>query len=212
MSIVSFSRKYIFIKTRKTAGTSIQKTLLPFCNMHDIVTKEWTNLLTGQLSVIEEFATLEQIENLFGINHDNYFKFGFTRNPFALTLSRYFYQIKMGRIAGPPLKEQFNNWVSEVYFVGEPGFPKGRYIKDRSRLLLFNSTFKPKVNFIGRFETLKKDFQHVIKQIGLPKIELVHVNKSNIHNVMYRDWLSEHSKKLIEKNFDFELEYFKYKY
>ena len=36
--IVSFQHEFIFVKTRKTAGTSIEMALTPFCGPDDIVT------------------------------------------------------------------------------------------------------------------------------------------------------------------------------
>ncbi|MBD3320192.1 MAG: hypothetical protein GF350_03765 [Chitinivibrionales bacterium] len=212
MAIVSFSRKFIFIKTRKTAGTSVQKTLLPYCDGSDIVTREWTDIRTGKRCIVEEFASIEDIESNFPVDSRQYFTFGFTRNPYALTLSRFLYQIKMNRIPGPPSMEYFNRWVGNVYFTGEPGFPRGRYIKDRSRLLLFDRNYKPRVDFIGKFETLDEDFFKITDRLGLDNAELVHVNKSNNGNIDYHDWFDSRSIYLVQKHFDFELEYFNYSF
>jgi len=210
MAIVCFSRSLLFIKTRKTAGTSVQETLLPFCKKGDIVTKEWINILSGNTCKIEEFASIEDIENNFSLSREDYFSFGFTRNPFSLVLSRFFYQIKMKRIPGPPSADYFNRWVEQVYFKGELGFPHGRYVKDRSRYLLFDNFFRPKVNFIGKFENIENDFFEISKKIGLSGMSLQHVNKSNFQNIDYRDWFHEKSADLVRNYFDFELEYFGY--
>ncbi|MBD3347041.1 MAG: hypothetical protein GF401_18455 [Chitinivibrionales bacterium] len=210
MAIVSFSQKYIFIKTRKTAGTSVQKTLRPFCKDGDIVTMQWTDIMTGTRCRVEEFASIEGIEQQFSVDRNEYFTFGFTRNPYSLALSRYFYQIKMNRIPGPPSPAYFNRWLADVYFRGEPGFPKGRYVKDRSRHLLFDANVKPTVDFIGKFENLQDDFTTITRRLALPDTELSHVNKSNHNNIHYRDWFDSRSIYLVQKHFDFELEYFNY--
>jgi hypothetical protein len=86
--ILSNSRKFIFIKTRKCGGTSIQNTLLPYCNNYDFVTLGFNNLITKSISPIEEFAELSDVRKKFKINTDEYFKFGFVRNPYSITLSR----------------------------------------------------------------------------------------------------------------------------
>ncbi len=213
MTIVSFHNKYIFIKTRKTAGTSIQTSLLPYCGEGDIVTRVWTNVLTSKKSAVEEFATLEEVENAYSINRQDYFTFGFTRNPYSLVHSRYLYQIRLQRIPGPATKDNFNWWIKNVYFKGEIGFPKGRYIKDRTRYLLFDKNFKQKVDFIGKVEKLKHDFSYITNKTCLPgNIQLEHVNKSNVNNAHYREWLDGESIKLIKSKFGFELKNFNYGY
>ena len=213
MAIVSLSKKFIFLKTRKTAGTSIQESLLPQCETGDVVTREWTDLMTSQRCVIQEFASLEEIEHHFNLDRSSFFTFGFTRNPYDLILSRYFYQIKMNRIAGPATKADFNRWVRETYFVGEPGFPGGRYLKDRSRLLLFDERGNPKVDFIGKVEHLAEDFRYAVQRIGLREATtLRHVNKSNQNRVEYRQWLAPDCRELVQQHFDFEIDYFQYGY
>lgn len=213
LAIVSFSRKFIFIKTRKTAGTSVQESLLPSCAAGDVATMVWRNVICSQRSPIQEFASLTEIEKAFSISRDDFFTFGFTRNPYSLVLSRYLYEIRMGRILAEASSDGFNRWIQGVYFSGEPGFPLGRYIKDRSRLLLFDDMKRQSVDFIGKFEQLDADFAHAIRQICLPaRATLVHVNTSNRGAVNYRDWLDPVSRKLIEAHFDFELEFFGYRF
>ncbi len=212
MAIVSFAHRFVFVKTRKTAGTSIQDTLLPLCAPGDILTQVWTNRVDGKPCVIEEFASLDEIRRHFQVPSHGWFSFGFTRNPYALTLSRYFYQIKMKRISGPPSPEHFNAWVRTVYFVGEPGFPHGRYVKDRSRWLLFDRNFRPIVDFIGRMETIDADFAQVCTRIGLPPLPLTRSNQSNTSQIHYRDWMDNTTRLLVSKAFDFEIAAFSYRY
>lgn len=212
MAIISFTHRFVFVKTRKTAGTSVQETLLPVLGPDDVVTHGWNNLLTGERCVIEEFAAVDEIRRHFAVEPERYFKFGFVRNPYAITLSRYFYQIKRNRLAGPASPAHFNQWVQSLYFVGEPGFPGGWYLLDRSRLLLFDQALRPLVDFIGRFESLESDFAHAVHTVGLPRIPLVHVNRSNVGNHHYADWFDEPSKRLVATGFDFELEYFGYRF
>lgn len=213
MSIVSFSSEFIFIKTRKTAGTSVQESLLPYCGAGDVATMVWTNVISSQPCPIQEFASLDEIESEYNISRDDFFTFGFTRNPYDLVLSRYLYQVRTGRLSEQPTREGFNRWIQGIYFSGEPGFPQGRYVKDRSRLLLFTPDLTQSVEFIGRFEQLQRDYARVLERIALaPSGGLRHVNTSNRSGVCYRDWLAPASRALIERYFDFELDYFGYRY
>lgn len=213
MAIVSFSRRFIFVKTRKTAGTSVQESLLSACADGDVATTVWTNVLDQSKCPIQEFASLEEIEETYGLGRQDFYSFGFTRNPYALTLSRYLYQVRMERVKEEPTRSNFNRWVQQVYFVGEEGFSRGRYIKDRSRLLLFDETLQPAVNFIGRFERLAQDYGSVLDTLGIAlESPLLHVNQSNAGGVSYQEWLDSDSRGLVEANFDFELEYFGYRF
>lgn len=212
MAVISFSRRFVFLKTRKTGGTSVQESLLPWLSGHDVVTREWHDVRTGAATPVEEFATLEQIHAAYPEAVHGFFTFGFTRNPFAITLSRYRYQIRMGRIPGPATREDFNRWARDVYFVGEPGFPGGRYLLDRSRHLLFDESLAPKVEFIGRLETIAADFARCAERVGLPGIALPHVNRSHEGGPSHADWMNATTRRLVEEGFDFEIGHFGYSF
>ena len=78
--------------------------------------------------------------------------------------------------------------------------------------MLFDTSLKPIVDFIGKVENINNDFNTIVKKIGLEDIKLLYVNKSNVNNIDYKNWLNKESIELINKFFDFELEYFKYRY
>lgn len=210
IAVISFDKKFIFIKTRKTAGTSIQKSLLDFCEKDDIVTLGWKNIINNKKCKVSEFCLLRDIEKNFNIEGDDYFKFGFTRNPYSIVLSRYLFNIKRKRIMGPPDRVGFNNWIKNSYRFEREGSKHDIIPLDRSRILLFDNSRSPVVDFIGKFETLKEDFNEVVKKIGLKDVKLPWINKSNIDKIKYKEWLDTDSKKLIRRFFDFEFEYFKY--
>jgi hypothetical protein len=207
MSIISYKNNFIFLKTRKTAGTSIQASLKPICDSKDIVTYGWINEITGEKSKLSEFFAKDEIEKELNIDFDSFFTFGFTRNPFDLVLSRYFYEIKRKRLIQFANKVNFNIWLKLKYIKNK------EYIQDRSRYLLFDDNLESVVNYIGRFETLENDF-HFIKCnfYNYYSIKLQHLNKSNFNNIHYHDWFSQDNKKLISKYFAFEIDYFKYRF
>jgi hypothetical protein len=209
MAVISFSRKFLFIKTRKTGGTSVQESLMPVLSGADIVTRQWDDIRSGERCVVEEFASLDDIHEHFPATLDGYYTFGFTRNPYEITLSRYFYEIKMGRIKGPATRRAFNRWARDVYFVGEPRFPGGRYLRDRSRHLLFDASLQPRVDTIGRLETLGDDFRAITERLELESLPLLHLNEAR-RGEDHRGWIDRRTRRAIEQNFDFELEYFGY--
>ena len=71
MSIVSFSNKFIFIKTRKCAGTAIQGDLMKHCQYPDVVSYGYENLLVkdeNNSCEIEEFASVDDIKKAYDID------------------------------------------------------------------------------------------------------------------------------------------------
>lgn len=205
--IISFSKKFIFIKTRKCGGTSIQNTLLPFCSLGDEVTLGHTNVITGKPSKLNEFSLIPDLEKLYNIQKSDFFKFCIIRNPFEITLSRYLFNIKKGRISEEINQTNFNKWVSEIYL------QKNEYIMDKYSSYIFSSHGDLELDFIMRLENLENDFNQLKLKLELSnELEVKNENRSNFNNLDYREWINEKSKKLIYEMFEFEINHFKYSF
>jgi len=197
--IISNTNKFIFFKTPKVGGTSIQNALKGTCKKHDIVTYGNINQVSGKIcTYYTEFMSIEEITSL------DFFTFGFTRNPWDLAVSRYLYELKRGRLPNFYKSDRtyFNLWIQQRYVM------QNRYVTDRTSTWLFKDD-KQAVKFIGRFENLQEDFDYVCHVIGCGKLKLEHYNKAQI-SVNYKDWYTDYSKQLISKAFAFEIDYFKY--
>lgn len=195
--IISNSKKFIFIKTRKCGGTSIQNTLKKICDSSDFVD-------------LPEFATLEFVKKRKRININDYFTFGFTRNPFSVTLSRYLYDCRLKRVTQEPTKENFNVWAKERYFTKKTIF---NYTTDGTRLALFDDSGNQIVDFIGKLENIEQDFEIIKEKLNLDKdLKMTNDNRSNFNNIKYRDWVDDETKNLIEEHFKFELDFFNYEF
>ena len=199
--IISNTNKFIFFKTPKVGGTSIQNALKGACKKHDIVTYGNINQVSGKIcTYYTEFMSIEEITSL------DFFTFGFTRNPWDLAVSRYLYELKRGRLPNFYKSDRtyFNLWIQQRYVM------QNRYVTDRTSTWLFKDD-KQAVKFIGRFENLQEDFDYVCRVIGCGKLKLEHYNKSQI-SVNYKDWYTDYSKQLISNAFEFEIDYFKYSF
>ena len=157
---ISDKHKCIFIHIAKTGGMSISEALgIPFPGDGSKEKKYFA----GHISEIEK--------SKFGLEHhvwwrhlfafelkrfipndtfNNYFKFAFVRNPYDRVVSYYAKHIK---------GVSFDNWILSGDFLNkrtegsalEPLMPQIDYIMDE--------TGTPVVDFIGRYETLEKDWR-----------------------------------------------------
>jgi len=66
------------------------------------------------------------------------------------------------------------------------------------------------VKFVGKFENLENDWQHIGRIINLKDTRLFHHNKSN--HFSYQDYYNPQAKKLIENRFEWIIEQFEYKF
>lgn len=164
-----------FIHIPKTAGQSVEKVFLERLGLTwetrtPLLLGENDNVLFGPRSfthltareyVDMKFMTPEQFSK--------YFKFTFVRNPYSRLVSTYLYFDYINKF-------DFKNFVKTVVSerINEMSvrhfLPQAHYVNDASGNLL--------VDFVGRFERLQEDFDHVCNCIGIPQLQLPHTNKS----------------------------------
>jgi len=162
--IISHSHKFIFLKTRKTAGTSLEISLSKFCDSDDIITG-----IGGKDELVRSQLGFQGPCNFEGFkNHDpaeyikkkidpeiweNYFKFTIIRNPVDQIISRYYWFHRKGYNKLPDI----NDWILKnpqmlqqnfkIYSIG------GKSILD---------------DFIF-YSTMKNDCDRISNAIGLPE-------------------------------------------
>tara|TARA_B110000285_G_scaffold187639_1_gene213502 strand:+ start:54 stop:683 length:630 start_codon:yes stop_codon:yes gene_type:complete len=175
MTIVS-TKKYLFIKVFKTGGTSIWKELLkndsgaaplhkltnprPFPNKHlpAVMIHHTSHIISSWIK-----------ENTFpelGLDWDEYFKFGFVRNPWDRELSNYFYN--SGKLK-PPEDISFKEWLNinlrKDGLIDTHNIPQCDYLTD--------------VDYIARFENYAEEVKYLFNRIGVPLSQKIfHYNKT----------------------------------
>lgn len=100
---------------------------------------------------------------------EDYFKFAFVRNPWDRMVSFY-------RYLGFSKKLDFKtfltaNFKNEIFY-------RHHWFVGQQYTFVYSQERKLIVDYLGRFENLQKDFDHVCKKIGIPVTVLPHVNKS----------------------------------
>ncbi len=205
--IVSHRHGFIFLKTRKTAGTSIELALRPFLGPDDIVTpvspadelmtdvrprnyavREHTlsgatvlHLIAGKLGKrqIDSHATAKAVLDWIGTDTwKRYFKFAFDRNPWDRTVSDYF------------------------YYLSKKGgsMPFAEFVKRRASRLDNRSTYclsgTVAVDKLYRYEELGEGFADACARIGidpvpaLPRAKSVQRHDRRHYSAHYDDRLA----------------------
>ncbi len=188
--IVSHEHRFIFVKTRKTAGTSIEVLLARALEPGAVVTPIETPVdghaprnferpprtIASARSRFTVAGRRDLARDRWFFNHmpaslirdrlgpkvwRSYFKFAFERDPWDKTVSWYFYRTR--NLAERP---SFAEFVTEWRLPSD--WPK--YTIDDELA----------VDFVGRFEHLDADLQHALDQIGLTTVGALPQEKSGL--------------------------------
>lgn len=227
--ILSHDYKFVFIKTNKTAGTSVEIALSRFCGPGDIVTPispededmrrslgftGAQNYLAprGPLSAAVDRILRRSPEKAF-FNHmsaqqvralipaetwTGYFKFCIERNPWDRVVSSYFWKNKKEP------RPSILNWLEQG----------GHDVLRRRGRDLYMIDGKIVVDHVVRYETLREDLESVRQKLGMPEpLHLPHAKSSTrTDRRHYRDILGEAERRIVERDFAFEIETFGYEF
>ncbi len=172
--IISHRHRFIFVKTRKTAGTSIERFLNQFLGPDDVIRGGGERNFAGRWNPMAELVhhpdppnvklTLKQwrVRNRY-YQHmpawrlrdrlgrsvwDSYFTFCFERDPWEKLVSFYWW-----RTRDMTARPDFETWV--------------RATPNLSAWPLYTIGDRVAVDFIGRYESLEDDLAQVMARIGL---------------------------------------------
>jgi hypothetical protein len=202
--VISHKHKFIFIKTRKTAGTSLEVFLSTICSEDDI--------LTPIVPHVEPHEARNYKANGF-LNHmparkiqekvspdiwESYYKFCVERNPWDKTLSHYHH---IAHRRGEPT-------LSFDQYLDEGEFPRdfNKYTDNAGQLI---------VDRVLRYETLNQDLNKLFSELHIPfSGDLTFKAKSNYrtNRKNYQEIYSSQQRYIIEKKFANEIELLDYRF
>lgn len=208
--IISHRHKFIFLKTSKTAGTSIEIALSKFCGPKDIITpispedEEMRRSLgypgpQNHLSAIRKkrrfynHMPAKEVKHLISNKYwDGYYKFCFERNPWDRAISQYYW---LNKSEPRPTMSSFIKGNS-LERLKEKGY--GVYTIDGEIV----------VDEVFRFEKISDELEIIGKKLGFSeKIELPNAKSGYRKDKRnYREILSDEDKVLIEQAFSDEIE------
>ena len=214
MSCIIHEYKFIFIHVAKCAGCSIR-------NVEWMRSKGFEKECTGH-------QTIKCYEKKSSHLFDEYFKFAFVRNPWDRIVSAY--EDSPDTMEQIPEFEKFVDilyknksffhnkksisWSSEIKI---PNFPKTLIHFWPAHLCLRNKKGELKMDFIGRFENLQKDFDEICESIGLPLCKLPHRNERKTkgrqrRTSFYKDLYNDKTINQVGEIYKDDIELFGYEY
>lgn len=216
--LVSHRKKFIYTKTVKTGGTSVES----YFEMYCMPQGEWSfagpraeyeseagiigyrGSYSDYLKWYNHMSALE-IRNNVGMEIWNkYFKFCVVRNPFEKALSAFFHFCIKNHYIQTDRKSMislFHDYISSG---------KG-LIVDRDKYMIDN---KICIDFFIKYESLEADLQLVCTKIDIPfqKDRLPRLKSQfRPRDVCIEDFYNQKIERLVRETYKFEFEYFGYK-
>lgn len=223
--IVSHTHRYIFIKSLKTAGTSIEAALSAHCQGNDIVTTlgdysfnrdeggRWVHHAMNSEG-FEQHDDAATVKTKLGEElWNSYLKFSITRNPWDRTVSLFFWEKKRN-----PKTQQARTlwqWLGIVddehsrlrrefrQFVREGAW------ENNDRFYILGDRLC--VDYMIRYEHLQEDMNTLCQKLGLPDLQMPRL-KAGIRNVRghYSSLYDEETAELVRRKHRYDIELFGY--
>ncbi|MEM1324850.1 MAG: sulfotransferase family 2 domain-containing protein [Bacteroidota bacterium] len=169
--LLSHHRRFIFIHNYKVAGTSIRAALAPYqYSLSERLLRKIGKKPNAPLSHDDHLQATAIQQLIPSPQFEQYFKFGFVRNPWDWQVSLYRYTLQHSAHKQHEMVSKMSGFEEYMHWRVEHDV---QLQKD----FFYNENGECLVNFIGRFESLATDFQYICQQIGI-KAQLPHHNKS----------------------------------
>ncbi len=190
----------IFVHIPKTAGSSVTNAL---------------NAVSGPAEQkspkIGKHAKAYEIKFLLGKDlWERYFTFTFVRNPWDLMVSSYHWWLQKAPQL-PPHRRRAERVKRMSGFSEFIQSDLGRYMINERHGNLFDwitENDKIIVDYVGKVETIDRDWKIICEQIGMDAPAIPHINKTARKG--YRDYYTPETKKLVAYRFQKSIELFNY--
>lgn len=219
--LLSHNKKFIFLKTLKTAGTSVEMALQHYCappgRLAGMV-RAFTDEIITDIGIVGARGAKEDVARARWRNHmaasevraqidsevwGRYLKFTTIRNPYDRVVSHFHYK-------NPDAK----SWPKEKIFrkfntALERSIQFGRSDRD---IYLIDGEIA--VDRFIRYESLQSDFDNLCRLLGLDLQVLPRwkTEQRGAEKIPYREYYGGVARKAVQAEFEFELETFGYEF
>jgi len=201
--IISHKYQFIFIKTRKTAGTSIEVFLSQLCGSNDVLTPIYPHVkphvarnYDGYFNHISASAVRSSVGNELW---ENYFTFCVERNPWDKTLS-YYCMLNARQGGGLALGDYLltGDFCTDYQAYTEPNNP--------SKII---------VNHVVRYDSLNSELGVIFKMLGVPyngNLSVYAKSEYRTNKRPYKEVYLECQAEVIKRAFKNEIELFGFRF
>lgn len=210
--LLSHKHNFLFVHIAKTGGTSVRSTLnklrwrdpmyylmLPCHRLSGFTGHKLGTKFPRHSHII---AAKEMLPAEF---YDNLFKFAFVRNPWDLQVSS-FHHIKRERPQHMNGIDDFNDFMRWKFNPERPY----QYHIDTSLSLqtdyLVDLHGNNQLSYLGHFESLQDDFNHICNTLKLPNMSLPYKRKSKSRKQDYRSYYQDDVIELTAQHFQKDIE------
>jgi hypothetical protein len=206
--LVSHDHKFIYLKTIKTAGTSVEAALEPFCTPPGHVVSERTSAIVSPHGIVGSrgddaggeyyhHMTAAQVKAKVGDTvWDQYYKICNVRNPFDKVVSQFWFLLdpeekeRLYEAGFDAAREAFVAWVGEETSLGN----------DAPMFSIGNVRV---VDAIIRYESIEADLKKVLDTLGLPMVELARLkgNRRAHRDRPFQDYYDQKTADIVVRKF-----------
>jgi hypothetical protein len=219
--IISHTHRFIFIKSTKTAGTSIEAALSQHCTGDDVVTElgdykhnrdedgNWIHRAMNSAGFDQEEPARSVRDKLGEQVWNGYFKFSIARNPWDRAVSSFSWHNRRG--TKPQGLIQKLGLARDEVKAMRPAFADfvRNDLKTNDRFYIIDGELC--VDYVIRYERLQEGYDEVCRRIGIPSRALPKL-KSGIRNSSrhYSEYFDAESREAVRQRHENDLRLFGY--
>jgi len=182
--IIDTTNRFVFIHVPRTGGTSIREMLG--------VSKRCA---TGDV-IFSTHATCNDFMTFAKAQGEEYFKFGFIRNPWERVYSIFCKHVKKSKVY---TSKGFKYWLFDIHLRNDKHRkqPAFHYLKG--------------VDYIARYEDFDNEWKYLLERIEMPIGKLPHINKCR-DGKPYQDIYDDKMRQFVIKHHQADIVYGNYKF
>jgi hypothetical protein len=226
--IISHTHRYLFIKSTKTAGTSIEAALSAHCGGDDVVTPlgdyefnrdpsgAWVHRSMNEGAYKQHDDALTIKRSLPAEIWNGYFKFSIARNPWERTLSRFFWNHRNDPALKKPVKRFWHSLGVPFDELGAAREAFARFLREEEwdtndRFYVIDDALC--VDYVIRYENLTGDLNEVCRRVGLPQMALPNLKSGmRARDHHYSEYYDAATRDLVAERHRNDLRLFGYRF
>ena len=215
--LLSHRYRFLFVHIAKTGGTSVRSALQRYRWRDPYYLPQWiASRLSGMtghrlgIKLPRHCKAITAQEMLPREFYHSLFKFAFVRNPWDLQVSSY-HHIRRERPQLMQADESFEDFLRRKLDPERPWqYHLDTSVESQSHYII-DLQGRQIIDFIGRYETLQEDFDHICDRIGITPITLPHRRKAS-DRADYRGYYDDSTRRLVAEHFAPDIERLGYEF